>query len=257
MTSTGEFTLDPGPGWSLVWADEFDGPELNGEYWNRQIEPPGRFNEEWQRYTGNADNAFIEDGHLVIRARHHGDRHGKGHYSSARLNTASKQTWRYGRFAARIRLPDGKGMWPAFWMLGANIDENGGDTPWPQCGEIDILEFYGSKDHATVEANIHYAGADGKHRAMGAQAFKLTQGKFSNAFHVFEIEWTERRIAWFVDGQEYAAIAITDPVYAEFHEAFFLLLNLAVGGAYAGRPDASTAFPQEMLVDWIRVYQRR
>lgn len=253
--NTLENGYDPGAGWTLVWADEFQGESLNEDNWNRQVERAGRFNKEWQRYTAAVENAFIRDGQLVIRALHTSDSHGSDQYTSARLNTAGKQSWRYGRIAARMRLPEGQGIWPAFWMLGANIDENGGDTPWPQSGEIDILELYGSKDDGVVEANIHYAGTDGRHAHMGARSFKLPEGKFSDAFHVFELHWDAHRIGWSVDGQEYAAIDITEPVYNEFREEFFLLLNIAVGGAFAGRPDERTSFPQEMVIDWIRVYQ--
>jgi beta-glucanase (GH16 family) len=154
-----------------------------------------------------------------------------------------------------MQLPYGAGTWPAFWMLGANIDENGGDTPWPQAGEIDIMEFYGSKDNAAVEANIHYAGADNQHRQMGAKTFLLENGWFADAFHVFAMEWDEEQITWSVDGQEYARQSISDPVYAELHQPLFILFNLAIGGQWAGRPDNSTQFPQHFYIDWVRVYQ--
>ena len=176
-------------------------------------------------------------------------------YSSARLNTANKFTFKYGKVAARIKLPESEGIWPAFWMLGANIDENGGDTPWPQCGEIDILELYGSKDDAVVEANAHYADASDSHAMMGAAAFELNSGKFADDFHIFELEWSPEGLTWFVDGQQYASMAITSDELTEFHEEFFILLNVAVGGSFAGRPDDSSIFPQHMYVDWVRVYQ--
>ena len=141
-------------------------------------------------------------------------------------------------------------------MLGDNIDENGGDTPWPQCGEIDILELYGSKDDAVVEANLHYANDSGSHAQMGAKSFKLKEGKFSDDFNIFELEWDEKKIAWFVDGKQYASIKISENQFSEFHEEFFILLNIAVGGTWAGRPDDTTKFPQFMYVDWVRVYQK-
>lgn len=242
--------------WKLVWSDEFDNGELNTNNWNRQIEPAGRFNDEWQRYTNSSDNAYIEDNCLVIKAIHESDEHGMNQYTSARLNTATKQTWKYGKIAARIKLPKGEGIWPAFWMLGANINENGGDTPWPQCGEIDILEFYGSKDEAVVEANIHYANESDAHEMMGAVSYKLKEGVFPDAFHVFELVWDETKMEWLVDGQKYASVPITAEKFSEFHEEFFILLNLAVGGTYAGRPDYTTVFPQYMYIDWVRVYQK-
>jgi beta-glucanase (GH16 family) len=251
-----ESSYQPGPDWKLVWSDEFEGVTLNENNWNRQVVRAGRFNGEWQRYTNSPDNSYVEDGHLVIKAMHESDTHGMDQYTSARLNTANKQAWKYGKITARIKLPTGEGIWPAFWMLGANISENGGDTPWPQSGEIDIMEFYGSKDEAVVEANIHYADASDSHAMMGAVSYKLEEGKFPDAFHIFELEWNANKMVWSVDGEEYASAPITADEFSEFHEEFFILLNLAVGGDFAGRPDATTEFPQHMYVDWVRVYQK-
>ncbi|MDX1571006.1 MAG: glycoside hydrolase family 16 protein [Xanthomonadales bacterium] len=247
---------EPGPGWRLVWSDEFEGEQLDSASWNRQVVRAGRFNEELQRYTDDEKNAYLDQGCLVIKAIHESDTHGRNQYTSARLNTAQKHAWRYGKIAARIQLPYGQGIWPAFWMLGANIDENGGDTPWPQAGEIDILELYGSRDPGVVEANIHYADRRGKHDSMGAKGYHLDQGRFADRFHVFAIEWDEREIRWFVDGEQYASTSIVAPEFSEFHQDFFILLNIAVGGRPAGRPDDSTPFPVTMYVDWVRVYQR-
>ena len=246
---------DPGPSWSLAWADEFDADTLDSTKWNRQVVKAGRFNDEWQRYTDSPENAYIENNNLVIRAIHEGDSHGMDQYTSARLNTANKYTFKYGKVAARIKLPESEGLWPAFWMLGANIDENGGDTPWPRCGEIDILELYGSKDDGVVEANAHYADASDSHTMMGAVAYELESGKFADDFHIFELEWNPKRLTWFVDGNQYASMDITKDELSEFHEEFFILFNVAVGGAFAGRPDDTSRFPQHMYVDWVRVYQ--
>ncbi len=154
-----------------------------------------------------------------------------------------------------MKLPQGEGIWPAFWMLGANIDENGGDTPWPQSGEIDILELYGSKDDAAIEANAHFADGSGSHGMMGAASFKLEKSKFSDAFHIFELEWDATRISWLVDGEQFASMLISADELSEFRKEFFILLNVAVGGTYAGRPDATSIFPQYMYVDWVRVYK--
>lgn len=247
----------PGTDWKLAWADEFESETLDEANWNRQVLPAGQFNEEWQSYTKDQENAYIQDGCLVIKAVHTSDRHGLDQYTSARLNTAGKQAWTYGKVAARMQLPHGKGMWPAFWMLGANCIENGGDTEWPQCGEIDIMELYGTKSDAAAEANIHFAGLDGNHQQMGAIPFMLSKGKFADAFHVFEIEWDESQIAWKIDGHVYATANVASEDKSEFHRPFFILLNIAVGGSWAGRPDASTQFPQFMYVDWVRVYQRK
>ena len=246
-----------GSEWTLVWADEFDGDELNPDNWNYQVEPAGRFNKEWQRYTDSKQNAYIENGAMVIKAIHESEEHGLDQYTSARMNTANKQAWKHGRVAARIQLPYGNGMWPAFWMLGANIDENGGDTPWPQTGEIDIMEFYGSKNNARIEANIHYANDENKHEAMGAKGIDLEEGIFAHNFHVFEMEWDDEKIVWYLDGKEYARQSLAEQKYSEFHQPFFILLNIAVGGAWAEYPDESSIFPQYMYIDWVRVYQKQ
>lgn len=242
--------------WNLVWADEFDGETLNPEYWNRQIVRAGRFNDEWQRYTDSEKNAYVEDGILILNAIHESDEHGVDQYTSARLNTAGKQSFKYGKIAARIKLPKGEGIWPAFWMLGTNINENGGDTPWPQSGEIDILELYGSKDPAVIEANIHYADENEQHTMMGAVPYTLPEGDFSDDFHIFELEWSADSLKWFVDGNQFASVSITDEVYSEFRKDFFILLNIAVGGTWAGRPNDTTPFPAQMHVDWVRYYQK-
>jgi len=241
--------------WSLVWLDEFDSDTIDSNNWNLQVLKAGQFNDEWQRYTDSNENAFIENGNLVIKALHESDTHGIDQYSSARLNTANKQSWKYGKIEARIKLPKGKGIWPAFWMLGGNIDENGGDTPWPQCGEIDILELYGTKHDAVVEANLHYADQSNSHAMMGAKSYKLDKGIFADDFHIFALEWDDKNIKWLVDGYQYAITSISQAERSEFHKDFFILLNLAVGGTYAGRPDTSTPFPQLMYVDWVKVYQ--
>ncbi len=257
MTSTSiDDNYEPGTEWKLAWADEFESDSINPDNWNFQVEKAGQFNGEWQRYTNSSENAYIENNQLVIKAIHESDEHGMDQYSSARLNTANKQTWKYGKIAARIKLPYGEGIWPAFWMLGANINENGGDTPWPQCGEIDILELYGSKDDGAIEVNLHYANEKGRHASMGAIAYELEEGRFADDFHIFELEWDENEVIWFADGKRIAAMDINSDELSEFHNEFFLLFNIAVGGQWAGRPDDTTTFPQYMYVDWVRVYQK-
>ena len=241
--------------YTLIWEDNFEGDTLNLDHWNRQVEPAGRFNEEWQRYTDDVKNSYVKDGNLIIEAIHESETHESDQYTSARLNTAQKFFFTCGKVVARIKLPKGKGIWPAFWMLGANINENGGDTPWPFTGEIDILELWGTESDAVVEANIHYANEEGKHNMMGAVGYHLKEGSFADKFHEFELEWTPEKMIWRVDGNTFASKDITDKVYDEFRKDFFLLLNIAVGGKNAGRPDTSTVFPQKMYVDWIKVYQ--
>ena len=256
VSNLNDNTYDPGAEWKLAWSDEFEQDTIDANNWNLQVVAAGRFKDEWQRYTNSSENAYIDNDCLVIKAVHKSEVHGMDQYTSARLNTANKHSWKYGKIAARIKLPKGKGIWPAFWMLGANINENGGDTPWPQSGEIDILELYGSKDDAVIEANLHYADESNSHAMMGAISCKLEQGIFADSFHLFELEWNANRIAWFVDGQQFASASITADALSEFHKEFFILLNLAVGGTYAGRPDTTTKFPQYMYIDWVRVYKK-
>ncbi len=257
VSNLNEDTHQPGFDWTLAWSDEFDTDTIDVNNWNFQVVDAGHFNDEWQRYTDSSANVYIENNHLVIKAVHESDVHGMNQYTSARLHTANKYSFKYGKIAARMKLPQGEGIWPAFWMLGANIDENGGDTPWPQSGEIDILELYGSKDDAVIEANAHFADASGSHAMMGAAAYKLEQGKFADAFHIFELEWDSNRIAWFVDGEQFASMPISSDELSEFHKEFFIVLNTAVGGAHAGRPDANSGFPQYMYIDWVRVYKNK
>ena len=245
---------EPGSDWKLVWSDEFDGSNLNLENWTRQVLPEP-FNGEWQQYFDREENSYVENGYLVLKAIHTGVSHGKNQYTSGRLHTGGKQEWMYGRIAARIQLPFGKGIWPAFWMLGANITEIGGDVPWPKCGEIDILEMYGSRDDAVVEANLHYD--DDGHKMSGAKPCRLEKGIFADQFHVFEIEWSDQKIIWYVDGKAYSEVDVSSETMSEFHDKFYILLNIAVGGEWAGEPDDSTTFPAQMYVDWVRVYQRK
>jgi len=255
-TGQNEYTYEPGQDWKLTWSEEFEADSIDKKNWNFQVVEAGHFNDEWQRYTNSSNNAYIEDGSLVIKAIHESGDHGMNQYTSARLHTANKQTFKYGKIAARTKLPFSNGIWPAFWMLGTNINENGGDTPWPQSGEIDIFELYGSKDDGVIEANLHYADESGSHASMGATSFKLDEGKFADAFHIFELEWDANSVAWSIDGVEYASMPITADEMSEFHKEFFILLNVAVGGEWAGRPDARSVFPQYMYVDWVRVYKK-
>jgi len=250
-------TNNPEEDWKLAWSDEFESDAIDEKNWTFQVVEAGRFNDEWQRYTNSSNNAYLDNNCLVIKAIHESDVHGMDQYTSARLHTANKQVWQYGRIAARIKLPHGKGIWPAFWMLGANINENGGDTPWPQSGEIDILELYGSKNDSVIEANAHFANELGVHANMGAVSYKLKEGKFADAFHIFELEWDADKIAWFVDGEQFASMPISSEELSEFHKEFFILLNIAVGGTHAGRPDDTSQFPQYMYIDWVRVYKKK
>ncbi|RMG25510.1 MAG: glycoside hydrolase family 16 protein, partial [Methanobacteriota archaeon] len=169
--------------------------------------------------------------------------------TSARITTKGLFETQYGRIEARMKLPYGQGIWPAFWMLGSNIDEVG----WPDCGEIDIMEYRGQKT-SRVHASLHGPGYSGSAPVTGS--FDLPNGRFDLAFHVFAAEWDKDYVAFYVDDHRYLKVDIEDvPGEWVFNHPFFIILNLAVGGNYVGPPDASTVFPQTLLVDYVRVYQ--
>ncbi|RLW70104.1 MAG: hypothetical protein B6D68_01280, partial [spirochete symbiont of Stewartia floridana] len=202
-------------------------------------------------------NARIEDfpgggRGLVIEARK--ESYEGSVYTSARLLTQGLQSWTYGRIEARIKLPIGKGIWPAFWMLGSNIDA----VAWPACGEIDIMEYKG-QEPGKVHGTIHY----GAPHVYAGKEYSLPDGKkFSDDFHVFAIEWRSGEICWYVDGVKYSTqrkwSSSVGDYPSPFDKPFFILLNLAVGGNFVGgAPDGSTQFPQKMYVDWVRVYQSK
>lgn len=203
-------------------------------------------NNELQHYTKRADNVVIEDGMLKITAIK--EAYEGAEYTSARLLTKGKFEQQYGRVEARIKLPSGKGLWPAFWMLGSNFDVVG----WPQCGEIDILENKGSEP-TIVAGSLHGPGYSGGNPVT--KEFQLTDNRFENDFHIFGIEWTKDYVNHYVDGVLYNHITRDDvPGEWVFDQPFYIILNLAVGGDFDGAPTDATIFPNQMLVDYVRVY---
>jgi len=236
-------------GWELVWHDEFDGPEINDAYWTREVGGHGWGNGEGQYYTDSADNAFIEDGKLVIQALEQ-NLLGK-RYTSARLMTRGKVEVEYGRIEARIQIPYGQGLWPAFWMLGANIDRIG----WPHNGEIDIMENIGSEPFR-IHGTVHGPGYSGGNGVGGSKRLP-DGGLYADDFHLFAIEWEEEEIRWYMDDEEYFRITPASvPGDWVYDHPFFIILNVAVGGRWPGHPDETTTFPQTMKVDYVRVYER-
>jgi beta-glucanase (GH16 family) len=236
------------PGWILDWRDEFDGVTLDPSKWVAETAGHGYGNNELQFYTGRPENLRLENGLLVIEARR--ERFGGRDYTSARIKSAGLKERTHGRYEARIQVPRGQGIWPAFWLLGADI----AGTGWPRCGEIDIMENIG-KEPATVHGTLHGPGYSGEH-AFGAPS-TLAQGAFADGFHVFAVEWEPRAIRWYRDGILYhTATPETVPGDWVFEHPFFVILNLAVGGYWPGNPDATTVLPQRMLVDYVRVYRR-
>ncbi len=246
-------TWRPGPGWKLSWSDEFAGSSLHTNNWVFDLGADGWGNRELQTYTSSPDNVSVRDGDLILRAIE-----ARGKYTSARLKTLGKKSWQYGKIAARIRLPYGQGIWPAFWMLGDNVNSIG----WPKCGEIDIMEMIGGGENRDDSSygTLHWGDSAGKHLEKGSGPKELPDPAiFHDDYHVFEVEWTRREINWRRDGREYLRINIdvkAHPDMQAFHRPFFILLNLAIGGNWPGNPNSSTVFPQEMRVDWVRVYQR-
>jgi beta-glucanase (GH16 family) len=245
--------------WKLTWSDEFNGPDGSGvdlSKWVVEVGGKGWGNEELESYTNRRENAYIRDGNLVIEARREdyaGADGVKRNYTSARLKTAGKFSQAYGRFEARLKIPSGQGMWPAFWMLGDDIDTAG----WPACGEIDIMENIG-KEPSTIHGSIHgpgYVGDDGIEAPYKLPAAR----RFADDFHIFAVEWGPNAVRFYVDNDLYVTRSRSDlrPGWKwVFDHPFFLLLNLAVGGDWPGDPDATTVFPQTMLVDYVRVYRR-
>jgi len=242
------------PNWKLVWSDEFNDPAIDTSKWSFEIDGKGGGNGEKEYYTDDPGNAHIEDGCLVITAVKGGEYQGKKHaFTSARMTTKGKGEWLYGRFEARIKLPTGKGVWPAFWMMPAASAYGG----WASSGELDILEEIGDKP-STAFGTIHY-GDKWPHNVHTGDKWECPSGTLSDDFHVYAVEWEPGTIRWYVDGQLYQTqknwFTNAAPFPAPFDQKFYIILNFAVGGAWPGDPSPATPFPQSMLVDYVRVYQ--
>ena len=242
---------------NLTYEDNFDsdGP-INTAFWNYDLGdgtanglPAGWGNNELQYYTDRPENIKVEGGMLHITARRESFQGAA--FTSARITTKGKVEQAYGRFEARIQLPWGQGIWPAFWLLGSNIDE----VSWPQCGEIDIMEYRGQKP-STLVGTVHGPGYSGG-QAVGKE-YILPNDRFDRGFHIFGIEWGPKYINFYVDDVLYNQITPEDvPGEWVYDQPFYILLNLAVGGNFVGPPNANTVFPQTMLVDYVRVYQKK
>lgn len=233
----------------LIWSDEFDYTGFpDPAKWNIETGGNGWGNNELQYYTNSQSNVLVDNDILTITARE--ESVGGRDYSSARITTQNKFAFKYGRIEARIRLPYGQGMWPAFWMLGANISSEG----WPECGEIDIMEMVGGPGNDnTTHATLHWDN-NGQHADYG-QSYSLPSGILADDFHIFSVEWNTQEVKAYIDDIHYYTADITPDELSEFHQNFFILLNVAVGGNWPGPPNASTSFPQTMEVDYVRVFQ--
>jgi beta-glucanase (GH16 family) len=244
----------PAPGWHLAWSDTFnrpDGSAPDPAKWGYETGGNGWGNNEMEYYTTPTNNVCVTDGKLIIEARQ--ENFGEKKYTSARLQTKGKESWTYGWFEARIKIPRGQGIWPAFWMLGTNIDSVG----WPSCGEIDIMENIG-KEPGTVHGTIHgpgYSGANG----IGGPVKLPGNAAVADDFHVFAVDCEPKSITWFMDGRPYFKVtpdSLPKNTRWAFDQPKFILLNLAVGGGWPGNPDATSTYPQRMIVEYVRVYQK-
>jgi len=235
---------------TLVKSDEFNTAGAPDPLiWNYNIGTGqnGWGNSELQYYTDRSKNVTVQNGYLIISALK--ESFNGSAYTSARLLTKDKFDQKYGRFEARIKLPWGQGIWPAFWMLGADIDTN----PWPAAGEIDIMELRG-QNPTTILGTVHGPGYSGGQSI--SKSYTLKNGRFDTEFHVFGIEWGPEYVNFYVDNVLYNQITPAD-VKGEwvFNKPFFILINMAVGGNFVGAPNSETVFPQTMLVDYVRVYK--
>ena len=244
---------EPGYPWRLVWQDEFDGPagaRPDPAKWRADVGGDGWGNNQLEFDTDRTDNASLDgQGHLAIVARR--EDFGGRQYTSARLTTNGRFDRAYGRFEARLKLPRGQGIWPAFWLLGSNFANAG----WPGCGEIDIMENRGHEPRIN-RGSLHgpgYSGGANHGREVDVGA------NLALDFHPFVVEWDPGRVIWKVDDQAFFTATPADLPEGTswvYDHAFFIIINVAVGGNYSGNPDGTTEFPQTMLVDHVRVYER-
>ena len=248
FTPTITMTVIYTPSCPLLWSDEFDGAAVDTSKWVFETGAGGWGNNELEYYTGRTENARVESGSLVIEAR--AESYGGSNYTSARMKTQGRYSNKYGRIEARMKLPYGQGIWPAFWMLGDSISTVG----WPACGEIDIMEMIGGGENRddTTYGTAHWDS--GGHAMYGGSTELPDPRVFAEEYHIFGIEWDATQIRWFLDGVQFHVIDITPADLSELQENAFILLNLAVGGNWPGVPDGTTVFPQKMYVDYVRWY---
>jgi beta-glucanase (GH16 family) len=213
-------------------------------------------NHELEAYTNRPENVHVEGGNLVITARkesYMGTDIINRQYTSGRVKTAGLFEQKYGRFEARIQIPRGQGMWPAFWLLGNNL----GTIDWPSCGEIDVMENVGDAP-TEIQGSLNGPGYSAANAI--SEAYKLPTGKFADAFHIFAVEWESNVVRFYVDGNLYETKTPADLAKGKawvYDHPFFIVLNLAIGGDWPGSPDDTTVFPQRMLVDYVRVYTKK
>jgi len=241
--------------WQLVWQDEFEGvvgqlPDKTKWTYDIGTGSSGWGNNQLEYDTNRPENVSLDgSGHLVIKAIK--ESYQGSAYTSARIKTKGLFEPQYGRFEARMKMPTGQGLWPAFWMLGTNIENVG----WPKCGEIDIMEYRG-QEPSKVLGSIHGPGYSGGNCIT--KSYTLTNARFDMDYHLFAIEWTKEGINFFIDDVLYEKITPNTVSGNEwvYDHPFFIILNLAVGGNFVGSPNSYTTFPQSMVVDYVRVYKQ-
>lgn len=237
--------------YKLVWSDEFDGNTLDTSKWSYQIGSNGGWgNNEKQYYR--AENALVKNGYLTIIAKK--ENFDDFAYTSARIRTINKGDWKYGKFEMRAKMPVGLGMWPACWMMPTKSVYGS----WPLSGEIDIMEYLGHQT-SIIHGTLHYGDKPPNNKHSG-KPYRLRNGDFHQDFHTFTLIWENGEFQWLVDGEIFQIQTnwntVNAPYPAPFNQKFHLILNLAVGGNWPGYPDETTEFPQEYLIDYVRVYQK-
>jgi beta-glucanase (GH16 family) len=242
------------PGYTLAWSDEFNTTVFDNNSWTAETGDgcPGLCgwgNNELEYYMAPPNNLFFQDGKMIIEARQ--ESYGGKNYTSSRIKTQGKRSFKFGRVDIRAILPKGKGIWPAFWMM----PQNNVFGNWPSSGEIDILELIGSEPNK-AHATLHYGPGPGS--IQNSKSYTLTTGTFNDQFHVFSFEWEQDIMKFYIDDNLYSTVTKADlgANNYPFNEAFYFIINLAVGGNWPGPPDAGTLFPQWLIVDYVRIYQK-
>jgi beta-glucanase (GH16 family) len=230
--------------WNLVWSDEFNTDSLNTANWVYETGYGNWGNSELENYTSRPENVTVANGNLMIIGK--AESYLGSNYTSGRLKTLGKQSWQYGKVEARIKIPTGKGIWPAFWMMGTNINSVG----WPNCGEIDIMEHINTD--STIYGTMHWYNGGRSDYGGNKQIQNINQ------YHIYTVEWDSTAITWFIDSVQYWTGSVAKNINNTdaFHKPFFILLNMAIGGTWPGNPDSTTMLPVTMFVDYVRVYQK-
>ena len=238
-------TVKAADNYELVWSDEFNGNSLDTNTWNYEIGTGswGWGNNEQQYYTDR--NIKVSNGTMKITAKR--EDYGGMKYTSSRITTKNKKNFKYGKIEARIKMPKFKGVWPAFWMLGANQDSVG----WPKCGEIDIMEAI--NDENLVYGTLHWFHDPGNNNADSGSSVAVAD---RTEYHVYGVEWTADKLRWYVDGKVYRTMDVSNDSFSEVRKEYFVIFNMAIGGQWPGYDIDETAFPATMEVDWVRAYKK-